>query len=232
MKKVLLGLLALSAVTMAKPSDLTQSPAVGGTVFEATQEGAIGMSGALTSTIPKVKYVVYASKDNGATKEDVLQLADWVISQDITKAGFVGANPKVYVKRVVGGTYGELDPAEIVEFKINHKDYTTFLDNWGDQAAFHTYTGISKVEMEKIIASNPILTGATITDMGHFIALKNKYYYEHKLIVFNLGTKGIITIEDMDSGTKSTLTPEENRAVEDGFKNGIPMNIEMLIRVK
>ena len=233
MKKVLLGLLALSAVTMAKPSDLTQSPAVGGTVFEATQEGAIGMSGALTSTIPKVKYVVYASKDNGATKEDVLQLTDFILSQDAAKGGFIGANPKVYVKRVVGGTYGELDTAENVEFKINHKDHPHY-STWRNQmAGFYPSTLSNKIEIEKILAANPVLAGFNVnSNDGHIRDKNNQLYLASNIIVIDFESKGVMTVTDINNPDLSQLSPEETRAIEDGFKNGIPMNVEMLIRVK
>ena len=238
MKKVLLGLLALSAVTMAKPSDLTQAPAAGGTVFEATQEGAIGMTGSLISTIPTVKYVIYASADNGTTKEDVLQLTDFIISEDVTKTGFVGVNPKVYVKRVVstgsGETYGELDSAEIVEYKIRLFDYNDAYSwkNISSNTFIRPTNLVKKVDLEGIIAKNSILTGATISQ-GGVIVIGNGSYFTKKEIYIR-GANGALTFDTSVEGSGSrNLTPEQIAAIEDGFKAGLSVgDVKLQIRIK
>lgn len=73
-------------------------------------------------TLPKeiIKYVVYAEK--GGVIEDKLILPDFVISQDVTKAGFVEVPPKVYVKRVVNGKMENLSSTEKVTYVLNHVD--------------------------------------------------------------------------------------------------------------
>ena len=237
MKKVLLGLLALSAVTMAKPSDLTQAPAAGGTVFEATQEGAIGMTGSLTSTIPTVKYVIYASKDNGTTKEDVLQLTDFILTQDVKKVGFVGINPKVYVKRVVstggGETYGELDPSERLELKVISNDFPGLATlNWREEISMGITSFMNKVEVEKIIAGNSILNGFTVDDMGRIGTQKELYNVRKALAIRNLGS-GEIIVDTSSVMGGSHLPIEKITAFEDGFKAGIPMgDVKLQIRIK
>ncbi|MGL5413970.1 hypothetical protein [Cetobacterium sp.] len=76
-------------------------------------------------TLPKeiIKYVVYASSDEGKTMEDTLVLPDFVMTQDTTKAGFQGATaPKVYTKRVVGGKVENLSSTEKVTYELTHPD--------------------------------------------------------------------------------------------------------------
>lgn len=119
MKKVLLGLLAMSAVSMAAVTDVTK-PAVGGTdVFQTGQEGVIPVVGKLTSTVPVVKYVVFASEDNGVTMLDTLNLKDFIMSSEASvDGGFVAENPKVFVKRLNGNTVEELKDTDNVQFNF------------------------------------------------------------------------------------------------------------------
>lgn len=75
-------------------------------------------------TLPKeiIKYVVYASEDDGITKQDTLNLPDFIMSQNPSRAGFVEAPPKVYVKRVINENIEELQPTEKVVYKLTHLD--------------------------------------------------------------------------------------------------------------
>lgn len=75
-------------------------------------------------TLPKeiIKYAVYASDDNGKTMQDTLNLPDFIMSQNSSKAGFVEVPPKVYVKRVINGKMDELISTEKVIYELSHLD--------------------------------------------------------------------------------------------------------------
>ena len=123
MKKVLLGLLALSAVSMAAAPNLGADATAETNIFQSGQEGGISVTGTvITSDIPVVKYVVYASDDEGTTKEDTLMLSDFLLSQNADVVGYTTLNPKVYVKRVTGETgkeaYVDLKKEDVVKFAL------------------------------------------------------------------------------------------------------------------
>lgn len=203
MKKVLLGLLALSAVSMAAPTDLTKPAAAGTTIFEASQEGAIGITGTITSTVPTVKYVVFASTDNGTNKEDVLTLTDFILAKDATKAGFVGANPKVYVKKVTsnGVTMGtaDLEAADSVGFKLKTADFadassTTWLTTGSYEVS---PTALVAKTMLDTLLTDAALTGVTLDTKGNFVDNGVTYEGNKKVKMTNLGA-GVLEITHSD----------------------------------
>lgn len=73
-------------------------------------------------TLPReiIKYVIYAEK-NGI-KEEKLNLPDFIMSQDSSKAGFIESPPKIYVKRIINGKIENLGAAEKVTYILNHAD--------------------------------------------------------------------------------------------------------------
>lgn len=118
MKKVLLGLLALSAVSMAAAPNLGAAATAGTNVFETGQQGAITVTGRISSDIPVIKYVVYASTDGTASPEENLVLPEFTLTKDVNTAGFAAASQNIYVKRVNGTNYANLEPGDDVEFKL------------------------------------------------------------------------------------------------------------------
>lgn len=237
MKKVLLGLLATSAVSMAAPTDLTQTPGSEKTVFDATQEGAIGISGSLTSTLPPVKYVVYASADNRATKEDVLALPDFILSQDENKAGFAGVVPKVYVERIAGGvgaeTYAGLEPSEIVKYGISIPDYTALASLGQPSQGTYMISStalISKKGLEEMIKSDSALTGYTIKSDGRFKSPNGNTLESNKIIKLSSPENGVIKVEAVKNANNSHQPyPTE---LETAFKNGKQISSSVKITVK
>ena len=101
MKKILFGLaamstLAFSAINLTTPTNETNTWMTG-------ELGAISVTGTVTSSVPQVQYVVYASTDgNYDANGDVLRLADFVIDANELENKFTADNPKVYVKKVNG----------------------------------------------------------------------------------------------------------------------------------
>lgn len=99
MKKILMGLMAVSALSFAA-IDLTQPSE---NIFASTKQGKIGVTGALTSTISEVKYVVFASTGNGSQiGDEKLVLPPFVLSQTQSENVFTDVAPKIYVKKVNG----------------------------------------------------------------------------------------------------------------------------------
>lgn len=239
MKKVLLGLLATSAVTMSAPTDLTQVPGAGKTVFEGTQEGAITITGKVTSTVPPVKYVVYASENNGATKEDVLALKDFIISTKNTTAGFIAPNPKVYVKKVVSNgvamDVANLDSTDKVLFKVKFPDFPVF-DNTlgiaqGVKLNYSPMAFVPKSVSEDIINSNAILRGVSLDEGGWLYDGNN--YIQINAIELTQKEQGVLEILNTDYTGTMVPSEEKGKAFVAGFsdKKQIATGAKILVKV-
>lgn len=243
MKKVLLGLLALSAVSMAAPTDLTKPAAPGSTIFEAGTEGAIGITGTITSTVPTVKYVVFASSDNGTNMEDTLALTDFVLAQDAAKAGFVGVNPKVYIKKVasngVNMSAANLDTTEIGKFKLSTPDFAaassqTWLEAVGGSYEFSPTSLAPKTMLDKIITDNAAtLTGVTVNTKGQFeeggVAFEG-----NKKVKMTVTENGVLEITHADATqTGATLDVAKVTTILGAFTAGqtIAPTAKILVRV-
>ena len=119
MKKILFGLaamstLAFSAINLGSPADKTNTWMTGDT-------GAIAVTGTITSAIPQVQYVIYASTDGNYNADgDTLKLSDFVVSSNALENKFIEENPKVYVKKVNGDKNGaeDLSDSDVVKFKV------------------------------------------------------------------------------------------------------------------
>ena len=240
MKKVLLGLLALSAVSMAVAPNLGDAATAGTNVFQTGQEGAISITGKITSEVPVVKYVVYASTDGTANKEDTLALKDFVLSQDASKAGFQGTNPKVYVKRVGGTagaeTYEDLIAGDDVKFKVTNPDLPNHpgFNVWaaaGGTLSFGATQMLAKTTLQSIVDTIP---GTTIDAHGN-IQKDTKIYLAPKLISFVMNTNGIIeTVDPADSnfGGPESMNPTDIATVEVAFAGGKAIsNAKILVKV-
>ncbi len=134
MKKILLGLaavstLAFSAIDLATPNNETNTWMTG-------QTGAITVNGTITSTVPQVQYVVFASTTGiyDGTGE-TLDLSNFILSKKPVEAVFSDTNPKLYVKRVNAAKNGtdELLDTDVVKFKVQlEASRTAYNQNyWG-----------------------------------------------------------------------------------------------------
>lgn len=104
MKKVLLGLLALSAVSMAVD-------------FQKGTVGELTVTGTLKSEAPQVTYKLYAT--DGTTTETELKLPEFLIKErDSLEGGFKDVPNKVVVKKVVNGVETALTPADNLKFRV------------------------------------------------------------------------------------------------------------------
>ncbi len=242
MKKILFGLIAVSAISFAAEVDLGATPTDGTNVFQTLQEGAISVTGKVTSDIPVIKYVVYASDDNGVTKEDVLQLNDFVISHDSSLAGFKEENPKVYVKRVTGTTgqetVEELNSVEEIEFMVClDSSKVSSQSSWfGTSASFSTtaFELLVQDELNAVIAAvNSELNtselrwgnkGFTVTDVGNYRGGKD--------INFSVTEKGVLEITN--GNNNETGLGDRMQVINKQFAGGkdISTNVKIAVRVR
>ena len=155
MKKILFGLaamstLAFSAINLGNPTNETNTWMTG-------EVGAITVTGTITSAVPQVQYVVFASTTGtyDGTGE-TLDLADFVISRKAVENVFSAENPKVYVKRVNGDQNGteELLDTDVVKFKMEipspRKFYNSDYFGVNSGVTYEVFALFSDAELENI----------------------------------------------------------------------------------
>lgn len=212
MKKVLLGLLALSAISI---------------------------TGKITSDVPVVKYVVYASPDGTADKSDTLALNDFILSQTASKAGFGKTNPKIYVKRVTGASgaeaYINLESGDDVKFKIQGDAFYTALNSkaWignGQSAILSPTALLSKSTLEEIITATKI--GFTVNEHGD-IMKDVKKYRPMKVVNLQSQANGEFELTSPDATYfGDQITVAEITAIETAFTGGKAIsNAKILVKV-
>ncbi|MGL5723491.1 hypothetical protein [Cetobacterium sp.] len=242
MKKVLLGLLALSAVSMAAAPNLGDDPTAGTNVFQNLQEGAISITGTLTSKVPVVKYVVFASEDNGVTKEDTLMLKDFILATDST-SGFISANPKVYVKRVVGAAgaedYAELEIGDDVSFKYEADSFYSDVNNkgWiaagGEVKSIHALSLLSKDTLQDAINLTGV-PGVVVTTTGTIATTNAAAMYKVGMqLHFRSPVSGELEVAHMTStSTVPAFTAPTMTKFDNAFAGGKAItNAKILVKV-
>lgn len=168
MKKSLIGLFALSLVAYALPA--YNNPQNGTTVWETGDTGLIPVTATITSQLPIVRYVVFASNDEaGSDIQDSLTLKPYTITYEAATNIFTEANPKIFVKRVNDGANGfvELQPSDKVSFKIKKEGLTTADTaissvNWftaGKKVQMMATAFLTKSELEEKIKDVPLPSG-------------------------------------------------------------------------
>lgn len=241
MKFILLVFLMGSVISMAAVPDLKANPMSGTNVFKIGQEGSLNVTGTLTSEIPEIKYVAYASPDGITNKEDILKLTDFILSSNESEIGFRGVNPKVYVKRVTNGNYTDLDPNENVLFAVR-LDYSKrlspgYLLPWisnGKYQADYSTALVSKEILEAMFTEmgengkNLYLTSygqIAYNDSG-----SNKYYQCGS--VRSTNTNNVLTITSSTTNN-STIPADIVSAIEKGFSKGKPVsNAHILVKIE
>ncbi|WP_407536460.1 hypothetical protein [Cetobacterium somerae] len=162
MKKVLLGLLALSAVSMAAPITNATMNAEGvneTSVFNQGDKGIVKVEGSMVSKVPVLKYVIYAGNAEGTIMEDELVLPDFILSNKIAEAGFDRTVVKnnVYVKKIIANgateadtpTFGEFEEFETVKFTLKFDSYFSAMELGSEMqlnpTLFMTYSDIRAI---------------------------------------------------------------------------------------
>lgn len=240
MKKVLLGLLAVSAVSMAAAPDLNGPATEGGNVFQSNQQGAISVTGTVTSQVPVVKYVVFAS-ENGVDMKDTLNLKEFIFTQtkEATGTGFQGNNDKIYVKRVENGQLSSLTTADNIEFKLNPNNdfvyYNPQNQKWvslGESVSVYPTQLMAKGDLQTIVSTIP--NGIMSLD-GKIIFSEGGQAQGRDTIVAGQLEKGefeirsvVASIDELDK-----LTTEQKAAVNNAFAGGKAINgLNILVKLK
>ena len=239
MKRILLGLVAMSAISFAAAPDVSVDPADGTNVFSQIQTGHIPVKGKVTSNVPIVKYVVFASTGDGSTltgAESELQLSDFVISSNLSLAGFVDTNPTVYVRKVIASNTLEVPTAEI-GFRIKmdpawtapltQTKYSDFTTNGTVDFNFGMLMTKQKLEdMLPSLGDDKVL----VSNWGAFyIPSKSSYITKQINAVISDATLKFVDGSEMGGGSFDTALASK---VEASFAGGVDLESNLLIEVK
>ncbi len=222
--------LALSSISFSG-IDLSQPAKENTNLFQTGQIGAINVIGTITSTIPAVKYVVFASKTgNFQDAEKELNLPVFFITQDKDKSGFLEPpTTKIYVKRVSDTDKVEdLTSKDFVEFKVTTESFIT--RDWKWFGPYSNYSG-SLVAMGQMLTEEILkkaeAEGFTYDTYGNIKNSSGKIYMTPKVVRFFSVVNGICEVEDIVNtsfGSSNTMTEETEIAkIQDIFKTGIPV---------
>lgn len=193
-------------------------------------------------TLPKeiIKYVVYAEK-NGVI-EDTLNLPNFFMSQDSSKAGFVETPPKVYVKRIIDGKISELSDTERVTYVLNHVD--GFMDSTtvpNDEinplgTSYRQITSyLTRTTLEDIIKNSGIV-GYSVNTRGSII--KNNsgtppkiYFPAAQINMYN--NNGVLETTSPKNIYSYPIPIEDIQKIETYIGNGKPLgNVSLKVIVK
>ena len=241
MKKILFGLAAMS--TLAFSAIDLGSAANETNVWETGTNGKILVNGRVTSKVPIVKYVAYASADGQYTPDgNELTLPDFIISTKSNEGGFDGAVQKIYVKRVATGDTGveELASGDDVSFKIdfNSLGYTSLTSIWlaagqyvddGADDEISPFCLIPKTEMESILTN---VSGVGINAFA-FITQGSNFYKPTKILMIGSPENGVFEFKDT---TYSFRTPQTSESyinqIETAFAAGkVFTGVPVLVKV-
>ena len=239
MKKILFGLaamstLAFSAINLKSPTNETNTWMTG-------EIGAITVNGTITSAVPQVQYVVYASNDDGVTREDTLVLSDFIITQNEATCGFSAANPKIYVKRVAAGNAGveELQGTDTVSFQIKtDSQYTgAAFTSWhkeGQSIELFPTSLVPRATLDAIIDSGLLYEMVVSEKLG---ILQNPqgdtFYIQPKNIFVSQNSKGVIEF----TSQARTLLPDGKvtsmvNDIQKAFIGGVTLdNVRILVKL-
>ncbi len=247
MKKILFGLaamstLAFSAINLKSPTNETNTWMTG-------EIGAITVNGTITSAVPQVQYVVYASTtgDYDANGE-ALQLADFVISQKEVENVFSAENPKVYVKKVNGTQDGveNLLDTDVVKFKIEVEAnratrYSTDYFGKGGSLSFEATALLSDATLDEVATSvssslgnTTIIVEKTYGMFYYRSGSTNYYYYVTNGIKFESTENGVLQVVSAKApyATGSKMGASQISAMENAFSSGKQLsNVRILVTV-
>lgn len=192
-------------------------------------------------TFPKeiIKYIVYASDDDGKTMNDTLNLPDFVMSQDSSKAGFIAPTPKVYVKRIINDKIEELASTEKVTYTLTHLD--GFMPNVLNDTikegstSYRQITGyLAKSTLEKIIEGSGI-TGYSISQNGSIIkngtSPSQVYYPAAQINMYN--NKGVLETTSPTNNSSFSIPVEDRSKIEAYIGSGKPLgNVSLKVNVE
>lgn len=245
MRKSLFGILALSlsALSLSAALDLTAPTADLTNVFEKTQTGALSVTGNVKSlaVAPTIKYAIFASADAGiADRETVLNLSDFIVSQDETKSGFLSVNKKVYVKRILNNiAIADLDStSERVSFKIKtDPTWTASETEWlssGVKKDIHPFKFTSKTALASALASTAARIDDTTGDVYFNSGTYWEVYFQKQHVGFNHVSNGVLEVgteryAGLDNPVLNPLGEQVIALIENHFANGQPFGTTQIL---
>lgn len=262
MKKILFGLVAMSMMTYAAAPTLTNPATENTNVFQTGQSGQIAVKGNLSSNVPQIKYVVYASLDGtyDATSGEVWELPTWtteafegyIAPSYSTELGFGGQPvPKLYVKRVNGADNGTIElTSETVSYKLlldpafgfTNTDVIKDFSSTFSKTQFSIWSFMSYAQLEDIFAKAGLSSVLNIyTDSSSISAIaypqKNgtdAWYYGGTLINFERESLGVLKIYDDQNylGIDSNFDSANGQAIDKVLATEHTGNPNLAILVK
>lgn len=219
MKKILLLILSLLSVHTYSSNEKT--------------ENQVGKNLKLDVkfTLPKeiIKYVVFASDNDGKIMEDTLNLPDFVMSQELSKAGFLVPPPKVYTKRIIDGKVEALSDTEKVTYVLIHKDgfMPVVLNDTIKEGntSYRQITGyLSKSTLEDIIKGSGI-KGYSISSSGSIIKTGTSplqaYYPAAQINMYN--NNGVLETTSPPNKYTYPIPLEDRAKIETYIGTGKPL---------
>lgn len=214
MKKILIGLLAVSATAFSAIT--LDTPANGTNVFKPEQEGRIGFEGVVKSLITPVKYVVFANDTDSFTgAESELTLPDILLSQAAITNMIDGTPSNIYVRKVNGAQDDvEALGSEKVYFTINFDEAYTGIANrkigTNQNIAVAPTALMNQAELAALIAG---ISGATVNTQG-LIENAGKAYKNPKNVVFYSDAEGVLKVK-METNTGFVTNAMDLTAAEE-----------------
>lgn len=220
-KKILLGMagLCLATSAMAKPVEIKVDPQEGTNVFTGGQKGSIAVNGKLVSNKPAVKYIVFATSDEGKTQQDELKLTNFVICESDAlggeKPGFTGANPKVMVRRLEGNEIKPLSAGEKVLLSLENKTVSqasSEVKKEGERVRIEPLALLSHDMLDELVGNlNKLGIGNYhIDEVGNIARDSDKTaYHAVKMVAFNNIGQGDISIENCEQSSKPRMDKHE-----------------------
>ena len=252
MKKILLGLTAMSVVSFAAPLDVTKPAAELSNIFQTGQKGKIGVNMTITSSdAPMVKYAVFSADDASFTNpQDTLTLPTLVLSLDTDKMNFKEANTvkRIYIRRVVGDKITDLDVAEVFRLTLSSFDPSyTAINGKGVETvgAGHSLSVTSFFPKAQILdlAKKAYENVADVTNIdmntygeliGHFKGSRKVLRFAKQLFVYKPSTSEVHMYLSKNSGVTSStsFTEEEAKPMFEALKTPISSTFYIDIEIK
>lgn len=190
-------------------------------------------------TIPKeiVKYIVFASDDQGNTMKDTLELPDFILSQDINKSGFIATPPTVYTKRIINNKIEELSASDKVTYVLTHEDgffpivLNDTLGSSGQNSFRIIMNYLPKIVLEDI--ANMLGSGYTVSPGGNL--KKGNLVYSPAKQIHMYNYKGVLTTESIDSKGVNSFSQEDIKKIETyvAEKNGLDItNVYLEVKLE
>lgn len=238
MKKVLLGLLVLSALSYTATVDLNSA-------FDKGGSGEVKITATLTSTIPQPKYVVFTSTDGNSLvgAEDTLVLPSFVMTTDPSTTGFDGIPNSIYVKKISfnGGTLENLTNETMTITPVFDPIYTYVSSaiSVPSQTYLQPFLFLSAAEVNRIATTAfPDATSASVVNNGQIKLVRadgNTVYFRAVHRILMDAKLGQIDFSSADAkitfGQNGVMEKDEAEKVLAELRSGLTNTVALKITI-